>query len=126
MMFLERLAERKIEQAVARGEFADLPGNGQPIPEEVGMDLIAPELRMTYRLLKNAGYLPEEVLLLREIDYVSTLIRLAADAEAAAPIRGRLRLLLERLSFARGEQIVLQESYWRRVAEQLGAHKVDP
>jgi hypothetical protein len=123
MMFLERLAECKIEQAIARGDFDDLPGKGRPIPDEVALDLIAPELRMGYRLLKNAGYVPEEVRLLREINEVSTLIRLAADVDGAARMRGRLRLLLERLACARGGQILVQEAYWRRVAEQLGGQK---
>lgn len=126
MTFLDRLADRKIEQALARGDFDDLPGKGRPIPDEAGMELIAPELRTAYRLMKNAGYVPEEIRILREIDDAATLVRLAseADSEAASVIRGRLRLLLERLTTVRGDHILLQETYWRRIAEQLGGQMV--
>jgi hypothetical protein len=57
-MFL--LAERRIEEALARGELDDLPGAGRPL--ELDDDpLIPADLRVAYRILKNAGYVPPEV-----------------------------------------------------------------
>jgi hypothetical protein len=54
------LAERKIAEALANGEFDDLPGAGQPL--ELDDDPLVPEeLRLAYRILKNAGYVPPEV-----------------------------------------------------------------
>jgi len=74
------LAERKIEEAIARGEFDDLPGQGRPLA--LDDDALIPEdLRVAYRILKNAGYVPPEVVTLREI---AELERLACgDARAA-------------------------------------------
>ena len=57
--FLARAAEARIGEAVARGEFRDLPGAGKPLPEE-GLSAVPEELRAAYRVLKNAGYLPPE------------------------------------------------------------------
>ena len=60
MLALELIAERKIEDAVARGDLQGLPGEGRPL--ELADDPLVPEeLRMANRILKNAGYVPREV-----------------------------------------------------------------
>ena len=60
MLALELLAERKIAEAVSRGEFDALPGAGRPLDLEDDA-LVPEELRMAYRILKNAGFTPKEV-----------------------------------------------------------------
>jgi hypothetical protein len=56
MLALEIIAERKIEGAIARGEFDNLPGAGRPLDLD-DIDPLLPEaLRMAQRILKNAGY----------------------------------------------------------------------
>ena len=48
------LAEERIRQAQARGEFDDLPGQGRPLVFDD--DPLAPEeLRVAWRLLRGAG-----------------------------------------------------------------------
>ena len=55
------IAEQRIREACERGAFDSLPGAGKPL--ELEDDSHIPEdLRMAYKLLKNAGYVPEEVL----------------------------------------------------------------
>ena len=57
---LDFLAERRIAEAVSRGEFDDLPGAGRPL--ELDDDVLVPEeLRVAHRILKNAGVAPPEV-----------------------------------------------------------------
>ena len=59
MLALELLAEKRIAQAIERGEFDHLPGQGKPLDLEE--DPMVPEdLRMAYRILRNAGYAPAE------------------------------------------------------------------
>ena len=68
MHFLDLIAERKIAEAEAAGDLRNLPGSGAPL--DLDDDPLIPEdLRMAYRILKNAGLVPEEVTLLREIGY---------------------------------------------------------
>ena len=57
---LTAIAERRIQEAIERGEFDDLPGKGKPL--HLGEDdrSVPEELRMAYRMLKNAGLLPPE------------------------------------------------------------------
>jgi len=62
----EQLAERRINEALARGDLDDLPGAGQPLVLD-DEPLLTPEQRMVNRILKNAGFTPREVLLRREI-----------------------------------------------------------
>ena len=69
---LELIAERKIVEALERGELANLPGEGRPL--ELDDDTLVPEdLRAAYRILKNAGYVPAELETLNEIAQLERL-----------------------------------------------------
>jgi hypothetical protein len=76
---LDFLVEQKLLEAVSRGEFDDLPGAGRPL--DLDDDPLVPEdLRLAYRILKNAGFVPPEVQSQNEI---AALERLAiGDATA--------------------------------------------
>ncbi|WP_071394546.1 DnaJ family domain-containing protein [Bacillus tuaregi] len=52
--------EEKIKKAVDNGEFNDLPGIGKPLDDSDDLPGLSPELKMGYRMLKNAGYLSEQ------------------------------------------------------------------
>jgi len=60
MLTLELIAERKIAEAIAQGEFDDLPGAGKPLDLEED-PLVPEDQRMANRILKNAGFVPREV-----------------------------------------------------------------
>ena len=64
----DKIVEERIQQAQREGEFDDLPGSGAPIPLEE--DFTVPEdLRIAYKVLKNAGFLPEEIAIKKEIQF---------------------------------------------------------
>ncbi|MBN9460103.1 MAG: DUF1992 domain-containing protein [Burkholderiales bacterium] len=85
---LEELVERRIEEARRQGAFDDLPGSGRPL--ELDDDRLVPEeLRMAYRILKNAGLVPPEVEALRDIDVLLGAALDAADGMPAGPRGGR-------------------------------------
>jgi hypothetical protein len=57
---LDFLVEQKLAEAVSRGELDNLPGAGRPL--DLDDDKLVPEeLRVAYRILKNAGCVPPEV-----------------------------------------------------------------
>jgi hypothetical protein len=87
---LQKIAENKIREAIARGEFDNLVGAGKPIDLEEYFR--TPEdLRMAYSLLKSAKMLPEEVDLMNEIAVLDReLGETRTDAERARVTR-RLR-----------------------------------
>lgn len=89
---LDQLVEERIQAAIARGDFDQLPGAGKPL--ELDDDRLVPEpLRMGIRILKNAGFVPPEVEMLRELGAIQARL-LAAGEEDAETRRGRLRLRL--------------------------------
>lgn len=97
MLFLDLLAERKIAEAVSRGELDDLPGSGQPL--DLDDDALVPEdLRLAYRVLKNAGYVPPEVEELKEIAALENLVlEDSADDATHAKAARKLALLRTRI-----------------------------
>lgn len=85
MLALDLLAEKKIAEAIERGELDDLPGAGRPL--DLDDDALVPEdLRLAYRILKNAGYVPAEV---DELNQIAQLERLVVQREAPAEERSR-------------------------------------
>jgi hypothetical protein len=89
---LALIAERKIREAMERGEFDNLPGKGRPIPHDDEILGVPEELRMGYKILKNAGFLPLELELRREILTLGDLIRACVDEEEKTELRRRLSM----------------------------------
>ncbi|XAW88001.1 DnaJ family domain-containing protein [Vibrio sp. CDRSL-10 TSBA] len=57
---VDKIAEQRIQAAFNEGKMDDLPGKGEPL--QLDDDSMVPEqLRMGYRVLKNAGYIPPEL-----------------------------------------------------------------
>src|ERR1700756_919211 len=66
-MSLEKIIDEKIAEAMANGEFDNLPGKGKPL--DLDGYFAAPEhLRMGYSILKSADIIPEEMELLKQIE----------------------------------------------------------
>ncbi len=65
-MPFEKAVEKIIREAMERGEFDNLPGKGKPIDLTAYFDT-PEEVRLEYSVLKNAGMVPREVELLKEI-----------------------------------------------------------
>ena len=121
---VESVIERRIREAQASGEFDDLPGQGQPL-ELDDAALVPAEMRMAYRLLKNAGYVPEEVAIRREIASLEQLAVRAEIAEGqdeaidrAAALR-RLSLLRTRLSGGGERLLTLDGEYREKLLSKL-------
>jgi len=119
MLLLDRIAEQRIQEAESRGEFNDLPGAGQPLQIEEDNPFIPAELRTAYRLLKNAGYLPEEVCLLRDIREAEQLLLAAETEDQRQDMVARLRLLLGRMGTQRSLSLSTQQHYFVRLSERF-------
>lgn len=66
MSIFDCLAEERIREAIAKGQLSGLPGEGRPLV--LDDDLLVPsEVRMSNRILRNAGYVPPAVADLREL-----------------------------------------------------------
>jgi hypothetical protein len=79
MDFLAKIAEQKIREAMERGEFDNLPYHGKPLKLD-DLTGVPAHLRMGYKILKNAGILPEEMQLKKEIVSLQDLLDACYDA----------------------------------------------
>ncbi|MCB8815170.1 DnaJ family domain-containing protein [Desulfosporosinus shakirovi] len=52
------LTERRIQEAIVRGDFKNLPGAGKPLKIE-GLYFLPRKLRSAYIVLKSSGYLDQ-------------------------------------------------------------------
>ena len=77
MTWFHRLIERRILKAKAEGQLQGLDGEGKPLPDRSGDALTDPGLAAGYRIMAEAGVVPEEFELKKKIqaqkDYLATL-----------------------------------------------------
>lgn len=119
MQTLDAIAERRIREAQERGDFEDLPGSGAPLV--LDDDPLVPEdLRVPYRLLKNAGFIPPELESCREICELEQLIRVADPDGERVHLLARLNFLLTRTAAGRCRgHLRVDADYYERITERL-------
>jgi Domain of unknown function (DUF1992) len=82
--------EGAIHNAIQRGEFDNLKGKGKPLDLNEYFD--TPEdIRLGYSLLKNAGYVPDEVHLLNQISELKDKISEEKNESKVKELRKQLR-----------------------------------
>lgn len=110
MWLLDQWAERHIVDAQSKGEFDNLPGSGKALILDDDSH-VPDDLRVGYRLLKNAGCLPPELEQRREaIQLLDILKGIRQDDPQYQEVSRRLSLLELKLrqaglstEFLRGE-----------------------
>jgi hypothetical protein len=114
---LDALVERRIQAAIARGEFDNLPGAGRPLALDDDR-LVPEELRVACRLLKNAGVVPPELERIAEVNQLLGAVSRAelGEGERSAGSR-RLRALLIELELS-GRTATAQAA-WQQYREAL-------
>ena len=96
----EKIIEERILQAQRRGDFENLPGSGKPL--EIEDDRHIPEdLRLAYKILKNAGCIPPEIELKKEIHQTRDLLAAMEDTAQKYRTLTRLNYLILKLNCLR-------------------------
>jgi hypothetical protein len=111
MSFLHNLAERRILEAIREGILDDLTLRGQPIPRE-DLSGVPEELRMGYKILNNAGYLPEELEVKKEILALQDLLGACTSPDEKQEAQRRLtlrRLQFDMMMEKRGSSLAIKE-----------------
>lgn len=102
------IAEKKIFEAIERGEFDSLSGAGKPFKFE-DEAFIPEDLKMAYKVLKNSGFVPPELELRTEIVSMKDLINtLDDDKERLKKIR-ELNFKLMKLNMLRNKPLNLED-----------------
>ena len=119
---LERVAEERIREALQRGEFDDLSGSGKPL--ELEDDRHIPEdLRLAYKILKNADCLPPELELKKEINRAEELLGAITDEREKYRQLKKLNYLIMKLNVVRNGSVQWEEQqrYYGKIVEKIGS-----
>jgi len=124
MFHPENIAEQKILEAIARGEFANLPGAGKPLRLEDD-SMVPGELRISYKVLKNAGCIPPELELRKEIITLRDLLRTIEDDGSKKDKYRELNYKLLKLNLMMRRTVNLDDfpEYKDRIARKLAGRE---
>lgn len=95
MSWLNRIAERMMLKARAEGQLSGLKGEGHPLPERPGDAFVSAGEAMGFRIMAEAGALPEEITLKKQVlaqqAHLATLTD-AAERKAAMRVLADLQM----------------------------------
>jgi len=115
------IAERKIEEFLRKDGGPDLSHwRNKPLPVE-DLSNVPADLRMAYKVLKNAGYVPEEVTLRKEIARTEDLLAHCQDEKVKFKQLKKLSLLQCKLECRMGRKLRLDNdsTYFSRVVDKV-------
>lgn len=120
MLILDQLAEKRINEAMTRGELAELPGQGMPLQLD-DYSMIPEELRMAYKILKNSGFIPPELELRNEVSELEQNLNRHTDEKERKKVIMRLQCLYIRLDTSGmwHASMAIQQEYYEKILSRL-------
>jgi hypothetical protein len=118
--FIELQAEEAIRKAQREGAFENLEGAGRPLALEDD-SMIPADLRMAYKILKNANCVPPALATQKEIVTALDLLDEMRDEQERYRQIQKLNLLVSKLNAQRGRSMELEkdDDYYRRLVERI-------
>ena len=119
----EKIIEERIKKAQKKGEFENLPGKGKPLPKE---DMNVPEdIRLAYKILKNADCVPPELEIKKEIRNTEELLSGMKETSEKYKVLKKLNLLILKLNSLRSGVIHFDvpQHYMDPLTERLSSDK---
>ena len=123
----EKIVEDRIRKAQKNGAFNNLPGAGQPL--NLAQDQHIPEdLRLPYKILKNADCLPPEIELKKEIHTTEELLAQMPDTSERYKMMKKLNYLIMKLNSTRqgNIQFDVPQRYMAGVTDRLSSKSKEP
>jgi hypothetical protein len=117
----EQIVEERIRQAQESGEFVDIPGSGKPLVLE-DLSGVPEELRLAYKILKNADCKPPELQLKDEIQRTEQLLENMPDTREKYRTVKKLNFLIMKFNTIRGTSTTFEmpQRYEARLVERFG------
>ncbi len=115
-----KIAEKKIKEAEEKGLFKDLPGKYKPLKLE-DYSHVPEDLRLAYKILKNAGCLPPELELKKEIRRMEDLLEGMEDEKEMYKLIKEINFRIMKLNMMGRKSPFLEESqiYYKKVLEKI-------
>ena len=117
---LRLIAERKIAKAIKEGTLKTEGWKGRPLPMEDD-HLIPADLKMAYKMLKNAGFVPPEIEAKKKIHKLEEMIAQTEDEHVRIKQLKKLDILLLKLNVQMNRPINLEEhkKYHAKLVEKI-------
>lgn len=100
MSWLSRLAERQMLKARLQGQLQGLKGEGQPLPDHTGDAFVSAGDAVGFRIMAEAGVLPEEIRLKKQVAAAQALLAGLPEGEARKAALARIAELQMRQAMA--------------------------
>ena len=118
--FMAFQAERRIAEAQKEGAFDNLPGEGRPLNLEDD-SAVPEELRMAYKVLRNAGYLPPELADRKEINSILDLLEHCEESAEKLRQMQKLEVILMRMNHRSRRSVAITEHdpYYENIVRRI-------
>ncbi|MFQ5483882.1 MAG: DnaJ family domain-containing protein [Desulfobacterales bacterium] len=124
----EKIVEERIREAQKKGELDHLPGSGRPFFLE-NEPRVPEELRLAYKILKNAGFNPPEIELKKKIRQTEDLFSRMAETAEKYRVLKKLNFLVLKLNSMRNgsTQLDFPQQYSEKLVNNFSQHaRIDP
>ncbi len=121
MFGFQKIIEKRIKEAQQKGEFDDLPGSGEPLRIEDN-SRIPEDLRLAYKILKNADCLPPELQLRKEIRQMEDMLDNMPDEKEKYRHIKKINYKIMQLNMMGKKSALLEETqiYYSKLVGKLG------
>jgi hypothetical protein len=118
----ERIVEERIQQSMKKGDFDGLQGAGKPLDLE-DFSNVHEDLRMAYKILKNADCVPPEIETKKEILRTEALLEQMTDVKERYKTIKKLNFLILKLNSARSGGILFEipQKYESKLLDRMDA-----
>jgi hypothetical protein len=115
----EKIVEDRIKKGQRDGKFDNLPKRGEKLEFEDDSH-VPEEMRLAYKLLKNAGFIPPELIIRKEINSVTQLLGQEEDAKEKHLLLKKLNYLRLKLDLnCNSTALDVDDSYAKKIANKL-------
>ena len=124
MFRYQKIVERKIQEAAKKGEFDNLPGQGKPLDLEDDSS-IPEDLRLAYKVLKNADCVPPEIELRKEIRQMEDLLKNIPDEKEKYRQIKKINLKIMKLNMMGHNSPLFEEKqiYYGKILDRISEKK---
>jgi hypothetical protein len=122
----EKIVEERIRQSQKNGEFDNLLGAGKPLEIE-DTSHIPEDLRLAYKMLKNADCMPPEIEIKKEIRCTESLLENLTDEKQKYKALKKLNYLILKFNSMRTGAVTFEipQKYEAQVVNCLSSEKFE-
>ena len=120
----QKIIEERIKKAQKRGEFDNLPGTGEPL--NFGDDrFVSEDLRLAFKILKNADCVPPEIELKKEINQLEGMMSHMDGSAEKYKLLKKLNFLIMKLNLNRKTLVEFEmpQQYEKKLVERFESKK---